>query len=103
MLQGGEPIVAAHVIAERIRKDDVAAWSKDLRPTSWAEESSAQARAVYGELGVTPNYRGIVALPRGYADRERGRVEAALQRAGVRLAALLDRIAMERDGRISSR
>jgi hypothetical protein len=41
----------------------------------------------------------VVRVDRAYARSQRARVEEALQRAGVRLAALLDRIAAAREAR----
>jgi hypothetical protein len=65
----------------------------DLSPAAWAGESNRLARAIYAELGVTPAQRERIEVPERYLAEQRGRVEAALTRAGLRLAALLDRIA----------
>jgi hypothetical protein len=54
-------------------------------PADWANESLSQARAIYGE--IRDPY-----LPRDYARREQGRTARQLDRAGLRLAALLNRI-----------
>jgi hypothetical protein len=103
LLSEGGPLGAARILAQAIRREDVENWSRDLRPSSWAEESNAVARAIYAELGVSPTYRGIVTLPAAYATRQRGRVEARLECAGVRLAAILNRVAAERVGLTSNR
>jgi hypothetical protein len=68
----------------------------DLSPAAWAGESNRLARTIYAELGVTPVQRERIEVPERYVEAQRPRVEAALTRAGLRLAALLDRIARER-------
>ena len=92
------PLGAARMLEQRIRSSEATAWAADLAPRSWADESHREARAIYAELGVSPAERSIVQLPREYDTRQRGRVEAALQRAGVRLGAVLNLIAKERAG-----
>lgn len=68
----------------------------DLSPAAWAGESNRLARTIYAELGVTPVQRERIEVPERYVTAQRGRVEAALTRAGLRLGALLDRIARGR-------
>ena len=92
------PLGAARLLEQRIRSSEATAWAADLAPRSWANESHREARAIYAELGVSPAERSIVQLPREYDKQQRGRVEAALQRAGVRLGAVLNLIAKERAG-----
>lgn len=92
------PLGLARMLEQRIRPSDAAAWAADLAPRSWADESHREARAIYAELGVSPTERGIVQLPRDYASQERWRVEAAMQRAGVHLGAVLNQVARERAG-----
>jgi hypothetical protein len=94
-----DPGAAARDLGGRIGRAEAAAWSADLDPATWAEESRREVRAIYAELERIPGDRHILHLPREYAPAQRLRVEAALQRSGVRLAALLDRIARERAAR----
>ena len=68
-----------------------------LAPGAWADESHRLARAVYRELDEHPEERGMRRLPADHAAAQRARVAEALAKAGVRLAALLDRIAAERE------
>jgi nuclease S1 len=93
------PDEAARLLATRLRAEDAARWARELDPASWANASSALARELYRELGADPGLRGVVRVDRAYARSQRARVEEALQRAGVRLAALLDRIAAAREAR----
>jgi hypothetical protein len=89
---------AARMLAGRIASADAEMWSADLNPASWAEQSSREARAIYAELGRRPGDKTILTLPPSYVAAQRQRVEVALQRGGVRLAALLNRIARARRG-----
>ena len=82
-------------------------WRRHRRPVERGRDrfqraarprAAVEARAIYVELGVSPTERGIVQLPRDYASHERWRVEAAMQRAGVRLGAVLNQVARERAG-----
>jgi hypothetical protein len=54
-------------------------------PAGWANESLAAARGIYGQIR-NPN------LPRDYAQRQSGLTRDRLARAGLRLAAVLNRI-----------
>jgi hypothetical protein len=90
------PLVAAQSLSAAISPSDAAQSAAVLDPAVWANESSRQAQEIYAELQHRPRDTAIVALPHAYAALERQRVEAALQRAGVRLAALLNRIARAR-------
>jgi len=93
---GREPPALARALAAAVDAKEAGSWAADLRPAAWAEASSQEARAVYGELGITPREQGIVALPKDYPGAQRRRVALALSQAGVRLAALLDRVAGSR-------
>jgi hypothetical protein len=75
----------------------------DLAPAAWANESHEVARALYAELEPLSRDGRIVLLPEAYADRQRARTETQLRKAGVRLAALLDRIAVARESRADGR
>jgi hypothetical protein len=87
------PLGAARDLDVAITPQQAAAWAANLDPAAWAEESSREARDVYAELGRRPGDTSLLALPASYPATQRRRVELALERAGVRLAALLDRAA----------
>ncbi|HYD41991.1 MAG TPA: S1/P1 nuclease [Anaeromyxobacter sp.] len=94
------PQRAAREILDRVSHAQAALWAGALDPAAWAEESNREARALYAELGRSPDDRDLQPLtPPDYARAQRPRTEAALARAGIRLAALLDRIAAARTGR----
>jgi nuclease S1 len=99
LLGSRTPAAAARALAARLRPEDAAAWAGELDPVAWADESAALARALYAEHGIEPRAGATILLPRDYARAQRARVEARLGRAGVRLAALLDRIAAAREAR----
>lgn len=99
LVKGSDPLRVAHALAGGIRPEDAAAWSGALSPATWANESHRLARAIYAELAAFPVERGVILLPAAYADAQRTRTTEALSKAGVRLAALLDRIAAEREAR----
>lgn len=90
------PVAAGLALARGIRAEDGSRWTADLSPAAWANESHALARTLYAELEQLPRDGQILLLPEAYADRQRARTETQLRKAGVRLAALLDRIAVER-------
>jgi hypothetical protein len=96
LARGRGPLAVARQLGAEIDAGRAAGWKASLSPAAWAEESSREARAVYAMLGVTPREQEIVPLGPGYAEAQQQRVGTALQRAGVRLAALLDRIAVRR-------
>jgi hypothetical protein len=102
LLERSDPLRAARALAAAIRPADAAAWSADLTPATWATESHLVARAVYRELAGFPVAGGHLLLPASYPDSQRARTVEALSRAGVRLAALLDRIAAAREARATS-
>jgi hypothetical protein len=54
-------------------------------PADWANESLAAARGIYAQIR-NPH------LPRDYAERQSGLTRDRLSRAGLRLAAVLNRI-----------
>jgi hypothetical protein len=92
------PLELARRLDQEISPAQVAAWTATLSAAAWAEESSRTARTLYAELGRGPGDESILSLPADYPRLQRSRVELALQRAGVRLAALLNRIASTRQG-----
>jgi hypothetical protein len=87
---------AARALSAEISRSDAVTWAADLDPASWANESNREAKAIYAEVNRRPQDTGILSLPADYPRRESPRAAAALQRAGVRLAALLDDIARRR-------
>lgn len=93
LLRRRGPLAIPAILGRRFTPTQLDTWAANLDPVSWAGESSREARAIYAELGVTPRTREIIALPQGYAEAESPRVEEALERAGVRLAAMLDQAA----------
>lgn len=99
VLGRARPEEVGRQISTRIPPADAARWAASPSPAAWAEESSALAREIYGEVARYPRDGKHARLPEGYARAQRLRAEEALARAGVRLAALLDRIAARRDER----
>jgi hypothetical protein len=98
VLHGRDAAAIGRELARSTREPEAAAWASELDPVTWANESHALARRIYAEVGELPRDGRIVLLPHHYARDQRDRVEAQLRKAGVRLAALLDRIARERAG-----
>jgi hypothetical protein len=97
LLADRSPDRAGRELLARVPAADAARWAGTLDPAAWADESSREARAIYAELGRAPGDRGVRTLAPWHYDRaQRSRAEAALARAGIRLAALLDRIAAAR-------
>jgi len=97
-LHGRDAAAAGRDLARAIPAREAEAWARDLDPGAWATESHEVARRIYAEVDALPREGAIVVLPRQYARAQRAVVEAQLEKAGVRLAALLDRIARERGG-----
>ena len=79
---GGDPFAAARAIGQAMTPEQVRAGGA---PADWANESLKAARQIYAPL------RNAY-LPKDYPQRWRGLAEDRLARAGVRLAALLNRI-----------
>jgi hypothetical protein len=96
VLGGRAPAALAAALDAAAGPAGAPGWLDDLSPAAWAGESNRLARAIYAELGVTPVQRARIEVPERYVTAQRGRVEAALAKAGLRLAALLDRIARAR-------
>ena len=103
LVAGRDPLRAARALTEALQPAEVDGWKADLSPVSWANESNRLARAIYAELRTFPVSRDTILLPGDYAESQRARTTEALGKAGVRLAALLDRIAAEREARSSGR
>lgn len=100
LLDRSDPRRAARALAGAIAPGDAAAWAADLSPASWAGESHRLARAIETELRTFPAEGDRILLPSDYAARQRARTVEALSKAGVRLAALLNGIAAEREARL---
>lgn len=90
---GEDPQGLATALASRITPADKAAWEKG-DSKSWAQESFDIARTqvytVGSKPGCTPD-SSPVTLPAGYDQTAREVVTVQLQKAGVRLAAVLNR------------
>jgi hypothetical protein len=102
-LRRTDPRGAARDLAASMAPADAARWAAELAPERWAEESHRLARDLYAELDRMPAERGVALLPGDYVESHRARTAEALSKAGVRLAALLDRIAAEREARRPAR
>ena len=87
---GPDPASIAATLLARITPAQVGQWSQGT-PTDWAQESSRLARAsVYATL-PKPDAGGVYRLPASYVTRSGPLVGSQLSKAGVRLAALLNR------------
>jgi hypothetical protein len=90
---GDDPQAVAHTLAGRITPENKAAWEKG-DPRSWAQEAFDIARTqiytIGSKPGCTPN-PSPVSLPPGYDTAAREIVSTQLEKAGVRLAAVLNR------------
>jgi hypothetical protein len=97
LLRRRTPAEVARALLADLDPAQATRWAAATDPIGWAEESNREARAIYDELGRSPGDGRLDALtPRDYEAAQRARVERCLARAGVRLAAALNRIARER-------
>jgi hypothetical protein len=87
------------VLDEGWRDAERAAWAAERSPAAWAGESNRLARRLYEELGVTPARTAFLAVPEAWVQAQGARVREQLGKAGVRLAAALDRAAVARAAR----
>jgi hypothetical protein len=90
---GDDPQAAADMLARRITAENRTAWEKD-DPAAWAMESFHIAQTAIYTLGSKPGCapdQSPVSLPPGYGDAALQTVTLQLQKAGVRLAAALNR------------
>jgi len=89
---GEDPRTVATTLAGRITPEDKAAWEKG-DPKSWAQEAFDIAKAkvytVDSKPGCAPD-SSPVSPPPGYEEAARGIATTQLQKAGVRLAAVLN-------------
>lgn len=88
---GQNPDRVASFLEAQITGDEVKAWSRGS-PADWANESFGIAkRDIYSTLRGEGATTAPIILPRDYAVRERSVAATQLEKAGVRLAALLNR------------
>lgn len=89
---GADPLVLAASLKAKIKSRDATKWRKG-DPLAWAEESHAVAKAVAywpGAPAGCPRDPVPVALPAGYDAAAQKAAALQLQRAGVRLALVLN-------------
>jgi hypothetical protein len=87
---GDDPAVVAAHLEARITRGEAGTWSRG-GPAQWANESFAIAkRAIYGPLHGGQGGAEPIQLPDDYALRERPLVAEQLEKAGVRLAFVLN-------------
>ena len=87
---GDDPAAVSADLEARITPRAAHAWSRG-GPGDWANESFAIAkRAIYGPLHAADGTRELIQLPDDYAVRERSLTAEQLEKAGIRLAMVLD-------------
>lgn len=87
---GDDPITVSAELNARITPHEADAWSRG-GPADWANDSFAIAKKdVYGPLQGLGGSGDVIQLPDDYLLRERPVVTAQLEKAGVRLAMLLN-------------
>jgi S1/P1 Nuclease len=89
---GDEPQAVADVLTRRITPQNKAAW-EESDPDSWALEGFDIAKTVVYTIGSQPGCTADpspVGLPPGYADAAHEIVATQLEKAGVRLAVMLN-------------
>ena len=90
---GDDARTVATMLTRRITAEDEAAWEKG-DPRSWALEGFDIAKTKIYTIGSAPGCApdpSPVGLPRGYEETARDVVSIQLEKAGVRLAAILNR------------
>lgn len=97
LLARSDPLRAARALSAAISPEEAAAWAAERSPAAWAGESHRVARSVQEELRRFPTDGDVLLLPASYPEAQRPRTTEVLSKAGVRLGALLDRIAAERE------
>jgi S1/P1 Nuclease len=88
---GGEPQPVASMLMARISATDISTWQRGTT-ADWARESFALAKAVAYDALPAPGARGHYRLSAGYVRGAVDAVQLQLSRAGVRLAAVLNRV-----------
>ncbi|MGH8144304.1 MAG: S1/P1 nuclease [Steroidobacteraceae bacterium] len=87
---GEDPAAVAGGLEAQVTQQEMRAWSRG-GPVDWANESfSIAKRAIYGPLGGAYGKRQPIQLPDDYAMRERPLAAEQLEKAGVRLATVLN-------------
>jgi hypothetical protein len=89
---GDDPQAAAQALTGRITPENKAAWEKG-DPQSWALEAFEIAKSVVYTIGSKPGCgpdRSPLSLPPGYDQAARDIAAVQLEKAGVRLALLLN-------------
>jgi S1/P1 Nuclease len=92
---GPDPVAAAHVLEAHITRAQKASWAKGSAG-DWAEESYGLARSVAYTIGSPPGCgakAAPIALRPTYQTRAEAVARIRLEKAGVRLAAVLNRSA----------
>lgn len=88
---GSDPKVVAAGLVKKITSSEKSSWSKGT-PDDWAKQSFSAAKSIaYGKL-PTPNADGSYTLSAAYVASAKTTVSLQLRRAGVRLAAILNRV-----------
>lgn len=88
---GKNPDQVASSLEAHITPQEVTAWSRGA-PSVWANESFGIAkRVIYSALPGEGGTAAPIILPQDYAARERSITAVQLEKAGVRLAVLLNR------------
>ena len=87
---GADPQAVSQRLLARIRSSDLRAWRRG-GAADWARESFSLAKAVGYDALPRPAGRGRYRLSQNYVDASLSVVQLQLSRAGVRLAALLNR------------
>lgn len=89
---GPDPVAASKALLAAITPADVRAWSAGT-PRTWADESFQLARTTAYTAGSKPGCgtdQGPVSLPAGYADAAAKVADTQLEKAGARLAMVLN-------------
>jgi hypothetical protein len=92
---GPDPVAAAHALEAHITRAQKAAWTKGS-PADWAQESYALAKSAAYTIGSPPGCgtrAAPMALKPAYQKRAQATARVQLEKAGVRLAAVLNRSA----------
>lgn len=82
------PTEYAASLDDAITQAQIDQWLTQSDPGDWANESHKIAQTVYGELTI-PSH-GTLQLPNDYGAAHKGIVDLQLQRAGIRLAKVLN-------------
>ena len=89
---GDDPAAVAARLRAQITPAQRATWAAGL-PRSWADESYQVAKSMTYTIGSPPGCdsdRAPIALPTGYPEKALAAAEVQLERAGVRLATILN-------------